>query len=603
MKDRKHLVSFHNRLFITVLALFVLFVGSFIAYQYQREKEYRIELFNTKLQGINNRMYTLLPNLEDAEQIQYYLNKYLVDIPNIKLTIIKKGQQIVFDSFHPDTNINNDEYLENEEIKQAVEQGSAYQIRVEHSTDTPYFFSTTLYPNYIIRSGVPYDSMLKSTLESDTRYLTFSIIISIVLISLFYSYTAKLGIALKRLRKFTQRAEQDKTIQWENEASYSTGELGEITQHIFTVYRKLHATKEALVIEKDKLFAHLQYSREGLGIFSSDKKEILVNKLFMRYCSLISDSNLKHSEEVFEIKELQSLIQYIDETYQGAEKVKDKRKEMTIVKNGKHFVVECIIFDDFNFELSINDITEGEEKKLLKKQLTQNIAHELKTPVSSIRGYLETILDHPNLAVAKRTSFVERCYAQSNRLARLLQDLSILTRIEESGKLFDKQDIDINLLVSTTLQEIELDLEKMNISVHEEFNKQSIHVSGNYSLIYSIFRNLLDNSIAHAGKNIDIFISCYKEVDGFYYFSYRDTGAGIPSEHLNRLFERFYRVDKGRSRKLGGTGLGLAIVKNSVLLHQGSIFVKSDKNKGVEFVFTLPKYNPNLNTDDSTQKT
>ena len=594
MESKKHLISFNNRLFLTVLSLFVLFVGSFIAYQYPREKEYRIEIFNTKLQGINNRMYTLLPNLEDSEQIQYYLNKYVVDMPNIKLTIIKKGQQIVFDSFAPDIPIVQSAYWENEEIKQALEKGSAYQIRKEYSTSTPYFFSATLYPNYIIRSGVPYDSMLKSTLKSDTRYLTFSFIISLVLITLFYSYTAKLGMAIKRLKKFALRAEQDKSIKWEEEAPYSRGELGEVTRHIFNVYRKLHDTKEALIIEKDKLFAHLQYSREGLGIFSSDKKEILVNKLFMRYCSHISDINLKLSEEVFDIEEMQSLVNYIDLIYQGPGKVKDKRKEITIVKNGKHFVVECIIFDDFSFELSINDITEGEEKNLLKKQLTQNIAHELKTPVSSIRGYLETILNHPNLAIEKRIGFLERCYAQSNRLSRLLQDLSILTRIEESGDLFEKQEIDINLLVSTTLDEIELDLQKKNITVHNELNEQVIHISGNYSLIYSIFRNLLDNSIAHAGENIQIYITCYKELDGFYYFSYKDTGAGIPPEHLNRLFERFYRVDKGRSRKLGGTGLGLAIVKNSVLIHQGNILVKSTKDKGIEFVFTLPKFIPDL---------
>ena len=154
--------------------------------------------------------------------------------------------------------------------------------------------------------------------------------------------------------------------------------------------------------------------------------------------------------------------------------------------------------------------------------------------------------------------------------------------------MYDNQDMDINLLVQTILEEIELDLRKKNIIVHNEL-PSPIHVKGNYSLLYSIFRNLLDNSIAHAGEHIEIFLSCFKETDEYYFFSYRDTGVGIPSEHLNRLFERFYRVDKGRSRKLGGTGLGLAIVKNSILLHQGSILVKSSEGKGIEFVFTLPK--------------
>lgn len=590
MNKKEHFIPFQNRLFLTVLLLFALFAGSFIAYQYQREKVYRVELFNTKLQGINNRMYTLLPNLDDKEQLQYYIDKYLVDLPNLKLTVIKKGKQIVFDSFAPDVPMIQMAYWDNEEIKQALEKGSGYQIRKDHSTSSPYFFSATLYPNYIIRTAVPYDSMLKSTLKSDTTYLTFSFIISVLLISLFYSYTSKLGLAIKKLRKFAQRAEENKFIQWENEAPYYKGELGEVTQHIIRVYRNLHDTKEALTIEKEKLFAHLQSSREGLGIFSANHTEILVNKLFMRYCSHISDANLKTSEEVFYIKEMQSIVSFIKEVQHSPSQKRERRKELSIVKNGKNFIVECIVFDDMSFELSINDITHEEEKRLLKKQLTQNIAHELKTPVSSIQGYLETIVEHPNLPTEKRTNFLQRCYAQSNRLSRLLQDLSILTRIEESSNMYEQQVININLLVETILDEIELELSKKQITIHNELD-QPINIQGNYSLFYSIFRNLLDNSIAHAGENIDIYITCYRQTDEFYYFSYRDTGVGIPSEHLNRLFERFYRVDKGRSRKLGGTGLGLAIVKNAVIFHGGNILVKSDKNKGVEFVFTLPKNN------------
>ena len=119
--------------------------------------------------------------------------------------------------------------------------------------------------------------------------------------------------------------------------------------------------------------------------------------------------------------------------------------------------------------------------------------------------------------------------------------------------------------------------------------KKSIQVKGNYSLLYSIFRNLMDNAIAYAGSNIQININCFREDENFYYFSFADTGIGVSPEHLNRLFERFYRVDKGRSRKLGGTGLGLAIVKNAVIIHGGNISAKNNQGGGLEFVFTLAK--------------
>ena len=172
--------------------------------------------------------------------------------------------------------------------------------------------------------------------------------------------------------------------------------------------------------------------------------------------------------------------------------------------------------------------------------------------------------------------FLERCYAQSNRLSRLLRDISVLTRMDEAANMIDMEKVDISMLVSNIVNEVSLELEQKQITVVNSL-KPKIQLRGNYSLLYSIFRNLMDNAIAYAGTNIHINISCFREDENYYYFSFADTGIGVSPEHLNRLFERFYRVDKGRSRKLGGTGLGLAIVKNAVLIHGGTISAKTTK--------------------------
>ncbi len=251
---------------------------------------------------------------------------------------------------------------------------------------------------------------------------------------------------------------------------------------------------------------------------------------------------------------------------------------ITINKNGRTFIVECIIFQDASFEISINDVTQEEEQINLKRQLTQNIAHELKTPVSSIQGYLETIVNNDNISREKMNTFLERCYAQSNRLSRLLRDISVLTRMDEAANMIDMERVDISVLVGNIINEVALELEEKHITIVDSL-KKGIQIKGNYSLLYSIFRNLMDNAIAYAGTNIQININCFREDENFYYFSFSDTGVGVPAEHLNRLFERFYRVDKGRSRKLGGTGLGLAIVKNAVIIHGGNISAKKQSKR------------------------
>ena len=414
-------------------------------------------------------------------------------------------------------------------------------------------------------------------------------IVSLLLMIIFYKFTNKLGTSISQLREFAMRADRNEPIEMAMQSAFPHNELGEISQHIIQIYKRLHETKEALYIEREKLITHLQISHEGLGIFTKDKKEILVNNLFTQYSNLISDSNLETTEEVFAISELKEIIHFINKNQQQRSLSKDeKRMSITINKNGRTFIVECIIFQDASFEISINDVTQEEEQVRLKRQLTQNIAHELKTPVSSIQGYLETIVNNDNISREKMNTFLERCYAQSNRLSRLLRDISVLTRMDEAANMIDMERVDISVLVGNIINEVALELEEKHITIVDSL-KKGIQIKGNYSLLYSIFRNLMDNAIAYAGTNIQININCFREDENFYYFSFSDTGVGVPAEHLNRLFERFYRVDKGRSRKLGGTGLGLAIVKNAVIIHGGNISAKSSQSGGLEFVFTLGK--------------
>ena len=584
-----HVLSFSQRLFFSVIALFIAFVVCFMAFQYRREKDYKVELLNTQLQNYNDQLSDFLfiqDSLETTTLGQYVRSHHLNDL---RVTLITPNGKVIFDNLrkNPEQFSN---HLDRQEIKQALQQGSGYAIhRQSESVDGEFFYSARYYPELeiIIRSALPYNVSLIQSLSTDSHYIWFAMVISIILIGMFYSFTHKLGMSITHLQQFALKADRNEPIDPDIQKSFPKNELGEISTYIIQIYHRLHRTKEALYIEREKLITHLQISHEGLGVFTKDKKEILVNLLFKQYINFISDKNLSQMQEIFSVPELAPITRFIAEN-QGKNSKEVRRTSIDIEKDGRIFALECIIFQDNSFEISINDVTQETEQARLKKQLTQNIAHELKTPVSSIQGYLETIVNNPELPREKIDAFLMRSYAQSNRLTHLLSDISLLTRMEEAPNMTEKESVNLPMLAQSIINEVSLQLEEKQIEV-QNLLPEDLYIKGNPSLLYSIFRNLTDNAIAYGGTGISITIRCFRQGEKFYYFSFADTGVGVSPEHLGRLFERFYRVDKGRSRKLGGTGLGLAIVKNAVLLHGGSIFAKNNPGGGLEFIFTLSK--------------
>ena len=232
-------------------------------------------------------------------------------------------------------------------------------------------------------------------------------------------------------------------------------------------------------------------------------------------------------------------------------------------------------------------LREEKEKIRIKRQLSNNINHELKTPVASIGVCLETLLSGISLSEEKRQELIERCYTNNERLRRLLGEVSLITRMEDGSALIGKEKVVINDILTEIAEELEIMPEEERLTLHTDFNEQVI-IDGNLSLIGSIFRNLTENAIAYSeGKNI--FISLIKNNDTECHIRFEDDGKGVEPEQLPRLFERFYRVDKGRSRQLGGTGLGLSIVKHAIQFHGGTITANNRPHGGLRFDFSLKK--------------
>ena len=581
--EKRHRIPFSQRLFWSVFFMFLGFTVCFLLFQYQREREFAQEKLNNVLSNYN---YQLFRKCQQSTDINKTVISFMDDIPqkDLRVTIIDPSGDVLFDNSGTDE-FNN--HNDRSEVRKARLYNEGFAIRSSESTGKRYFYSASNIGGYIYRSALPYDPYVRGILTVNQDVIYFMALMTLIFFFVLSRFTFSIGKTISKLRDFALNVEKDRMPAVDY--VFPNDELGDISQNIVTLYHRQQKAKNELSMEREKLIKHFQYSKEGFAMFTSEGREILSNILFIQFINVISDTQIHQVEDVTDIAELEPIRTFLNKNIRNLNrKKKVLRESVTIDKNGKIFLIECILFLDNSYEISINDISRQEEESRMKRQLTQNVSHELKTPVSSIQGYLETILSNPDLSPDKRQFFLERCYSQSTRLTGLLRDISVLNRLDEASEMFDLTEVNITKLIAEIQKECSQDMEEKHIT-SEIILPGDPTVFGNNSLLYSIFRNLYDNAIAYAGENIRITVNCYKEDPKYYYFSFSDNGVGIPEEHINRIFERFYRVDKGRSRKIGGTGLGLSIVKNGVNFHKGQISAKSSPGKGVTFFFTLKK--------------
>lgn len=581
--EKRHRIPFSQRLFWSVFFMFLGFTICFLLFQYQREREFAQEKLNNVLSNYN---YQLFRKCQQSTDISQTVISFMDDIPqkDLRVTIIDPSGDVLFDNSGTDE-FNN--HNDRSEVRKARLYNEGFAIRSSESTGKRYFYSASNIGGYIYRSALPYDPYVRGILTVNKDFIYFMALMTLIFFFVLSRFTFSIGKTISKLRDFALNVEKDRMPAVDY--VFPNDELGDISQNIVTLYHRQQKAKNELSMEREKLIKHFQYSKEGFAMFTSEGREILSNILFIQFINVISDTQIHQVEDVTDIAELEPIRTFLNKNIRNLNrKKKVLRESVTIDKNGKIFLIECILFLDNSYEISINDISRQEEESRMKRQLTQNVSHELKTPVSSIQGYLETILSNPDLSPDKRQFFLERCYSQSTRLTGLLRDISVLNRLDEASEMFDLTEVNITKLIAEIQKECSQDMEEKHIT-SEIILPGDPTVFGNNSLLYSIFRNLYDNAIAYAGENIRITVNCYKEDPKYYYFSFSDNGVGIPEEHINRIFERFYRVDKGRSRKIGGTGLGLSIVKNGVNFHKGQISAKSSPGKGVTFFFTLKK--------------
>ncbi len=581
------------KLFIYYFLLFAVFTFSVVLFQNRREHHYKIAELETKLNEYTDLTNRYIENYKVSQEMNFSKLDSLKKIipPNLaRITVIDYEGKVLYDN-----TVNDFAHLtshkERPEFQKALYSEFGENIRHSDTTNEDYIYYAKSYKNYVVRAAVIYNTEVKAFLKTERIFIYFFVLLFLIFGFLLRYIANHIGDSVTKLKDFAVKIRKNEAVDVDGTTQFSNDELGFISREIIQLYQQLRKTKTELVLEKEKLISHLFVLKEGISFFSSSKKAILNNSHFIFYINIIAEETTISVEKIFQAEEFKDVNAFIDRTIADQNTFHPQelpRMDYLVQKDGYSFNIQCIIFPDKSFEILISDQTQLMRRSIMKQQITSNISHELKTPISSVKGYLETVLNNPDLEQSKQQYFIEKAYNQTERLTQLVNDISLLNKIEEYSELYVREKVQIRKVINEAIESFSDLIKQKGIQVDCTIEDELV-INANHSLIFSVFRNLMENSVNYGGDNITVSITKYHEDNTFHYFSFSDNGAGVDEEHLSRLFERFYRVDSGRSRKEGGTGLGLAIVKNAILSFKGEISARKRKDGGLEFLFSLPK--------------
>ena len=564
--------SYKRQLLAYFAAVFALFAVLLIVFQLRSDRNSRKLMLHDRLSCY----------ADIVAQSDDYPSTVALFPPELRVTVIDKNGHVVFDSVEDNSLMDN--HGARPEVKEALKTKEGDAIRKSDTVGINYFYYAKSYGGYIVRMALPFEYDVKKALRPDSVFILIVVLVFLVALFFIIFLSDKFGEGVSRLHRLAEAAEKGH-VDYEN-MSFPDSELGDIGNQMLRSYQRLEQSNRIIALEKERLLLHLHYYDGGIAIFSQERRKVYANAKFVQFVNLMLDRPTPDLDSIWDSEIFRPVAEFVSRNTRNSRVDNVPVFQYNVDKGGRVYTLQVLVYPDNGCEVSVNDVTNVEKNKVMKQQMTNNIAHELRTPVSSIRGYLETLTVCKDISAEKRNMFLDRAYVQVMRLSDLIRDIGLITKIEEAPEQLHKEKVNLKNVVDEVSDELRDRLDDMGILV-ENALEPDLTVNGNPSLLYAVFRNLMENSLKYGGREIKIHVECYAKGDGYCHFSYYDTGKGVPDEHLSKIFERFYRVSEGRTRDDGGSGLGLSIVRNAIAFHKGDVRALNRKDGGLEFIFSL----------------
>ena len=512
----------------------------------------------------------------DSEQISG-LRSLVVDVSRAagaRATVIDAQGKVLADSEADPAAMEN--HAQRSEFVAALKGGIGTDTRRSHTVGIPFLYVAAPVAGGAVRLAYPL-SDVDAALARVRRHLLFGSLLAF-LVALVISSIASRSIA-RRLHRIVQFADRiaggDLTARIEEP---SGDEIGQVATSLDKTARHLEDSFAALQTSQRQLETLLNSMQDAVIAVSADDRVQWANQTMDK---LVPQHTRKNALLVETVRDPDFLM-----AVRGAS---EARKVFTAragsIVPGRAFDVTAAPMPGGGAVAVLRDLTETERIEKTRRDFIANVSHELRTPLTSIQGYTETLLDSAPENNHSR-EFLEIIRKSALRMSRLTEDLLTLARVESGEQRFDIQPTVPADLLQEAVQSFREIARAQNVELKVEENATA-QVGADPEAIHQVFSNLVDNALKYGASGGKVVLGA-RPLPGGVEFYVQDFGPGVPSEHLPRLFERFYRVDKARSRESGGTGLGLAIAKHIVLAHGGSIRAQSELNHGSTFLFTLP---------------